>query len=76
MVGDLPGGGVLPTTEYVRANRGGGFTVFNQSQMAGKSAPPMASGGMVMPQSDEVELSDRTIDKLADAHAFKIAMRQ
>ena len=76
MVGDLPGGGVLPTTEYVRANRGGGFTVFNQSQMAGKSAPPMASGGMVMPQSDEVELSDRTIDKLADALAFKIAMRQ
>ena len=76
MVGDLPGGGILPTTEYVRANRGGGFTVFNQSQMAGKSAPPMASGGMVMPQSDEVTLSQQSIRDLADALAFKMSQVQ
>ena len=76
MVGDSLGGGITPYTEYVHANKGGGFTVYNQSQMSGKSAPPMASGGMVLPQSEEIELSDRTIDKLADALAYKVTMRQ
>ncbi len=47
MVGDAPGGGRTPYTEYVHARPGGGFDVYNQSQMAGRSAPPMASGGVI-----------------------------
>jgi hypothetical protein len=64
MVGDSPGGGKTPYTEWVYAPEGA--TVFNQAQMAGKSAPPMASGGTIAPSS-EMDLSDASIRKLADA---------
>jgi hypothetical protein len=45
MVGDAPGGATTPYTEFVYAPHGA--TVFNQSQMSGKSAPPMAGGGII-----------------------------
>jgi hypothetical protein len=45
MVGDSPGGGVTPYTEFVYAPHGA--TVYNQAQMSGQSAPPMAAGGMI-----------------------------
>ena len=67
MVGDAYGGRKTPYTEFVHANPGGGFTVFNQSQMAGHSAPPMAAGGYVPPTSGDTNLSDASIRKLADA---------
>jgi hypothetical protein len=76
MVGDSMGGGVTPYTEYVHANKGGGFTVYNQSQMAGRSAPPMAGRGIVMPTANEVTLSDKSIRDLADALAYKMALVQ
>jgi TP901 family phage tail tape measure protein len=44
-VGDAPGGGVTPYTEYVYAPHGA--MVYNQAQMSGASAPPMASGGVI-----------------------------
>jgi hypothetical protein len=69
MVGDSPGGGKTPYTEWVYAP--GGATVFNQAQMSGKSAPPMASGGIIPPTS-ETDLSDATIRKLADALMMSI----
>jgi hypothetical protein len=47
MVGDSPGGGVTPYTEFVYAPHGA--TVYNQSQMSGKSAPPMSGGGSIPP---------------------------
>jgi hypothetical protein len=45
MVGDAPGGGTTPFTEYVYAPHGA--TVYNQSQMSGHGAPPMAGGGNI-----------------------------
>jgi len=45
MVGDAPGGGITPYTEWVY----GSGTVYNQAQMAGRSAPPMAAGGAILP---------------------------
>jgi len=41
MVGDTPSGGITPYTEWVY----GTGVVYNQAQMAGISAPPMAGGG-------------------------------
>lgn len=53
-------------TEFVYAPRGA--VVYNQSQMAGRSAPPMASGGFIPPaQSNGVDLSPRSIRAIADA---------
>jgi hypothetical protein len=60
-------------TEYVYGNPGGGFTVYNQSQMAGKSAPPMAGGGIVPPASGDVNLSQQSVRDLADALSYKLA---
>jgi hypothetical protein len=45
MVGDAPGGGVTPFTEYVYAPHGA--TVYNQAQMGGRGAPAMAGGGVI-----------------------------
>jgi hypothetical protein len=74
MVGDSPGGGRTEFTEYVYAPHGA--VVYNQSQMSGKSAPPMAGGGMIMPPSQETTLSRRSIQDLADAIGYKLAMVQ
>jgi hypothetical protein len=51
MVGDAPGGRVTPYTEYVHAEPGGGFTVYNQRQMSSVS---MAGGGSVPGDSREI----------------------
>jgi hypothetical protein len=48
MVGDAPGGGVTPYTEWVYAPQGA--TVYNQSQMRG--AAPMAGGGSLPPMNN------------------------
>jgi hypothetical protein len=45
MVGDKPGGGITPYTEWVYAPQGA--TVYNQAQI--QSAPPMAAGGEIPP---------------------------
>jgi hypothetical protein len=47
MVGDAPGGRTTPYTEWVYAPHGA--MVYNQAQMAGQSAPPMAAGGIIPP---------------------------
>jgi len=47
MVGDLPGGGKTPQTEYVYAPHGA--VVYNQSQMSGRSSPPSAASGGLIP---------------------------
>jgi hypothetical protein len=74
MVGDSPGGGTTPYTEYVYAPQGA--TVFNQAQMSGQSAPPMAGGGMIPPMSSGVDLSDDSLRKLADLIVYSAAQRQ
>jgi hypothetical protein len=71
MVGDDPTGGITPYTEYVHANPSGGFTVYNQSQMSGQSAPPMAGGGVI--GGSGMELSDRALSKLADLFTMALA---
>jgi hypothetical protein len=60
MVGDAPGGRTTPYTEYVHARPGGGFDVYNQSQMRG--AVPMAGGGSMAPNNND--LMDRVMQKL------------
>jgi hypothetical protein len=66
MVGDAPGGGRTPYTEWVYAPKGA--VVFNQSQMSGQSASPLAGGGIMPPASDgPVNLSDDSIRRLADS---------
>jgi hypothetical protein len=70
MVGDAAGGRKTPWTEYVYAPHGA--VVYNQSQMSGKSAPPMASGG-VIPGMGEVELSDNSIRRLSAALSHDLA---
>ena len=70
MVGDAPGGGKTPYTEYVYAPQGA--TVYNQSQMSGRSAPPMASGGVVPPTKDTIKLDSESIRELA--FAFKVEL--
>lgn len=55
MVGDAPGGKMTPYTEFVYAP--GGAVVLNQAQMAGKTAPPMASGGTIPPMRGEVNIT-------------------
>jgi hypothetical protein len=74
MVGDSKGGGMTPYTEWVYAPHGA--VVYNQSQMSGKSAPPMAGGGMIPPISNDINLSDKSIRDLADALAYKMAQVQ
>lgn len=71
MVGDSPGGGVTPYTEFVYAPHGA--TVYNQSQMSGKSAPPMAGGGVI---GGNMELSDKSLSKLADLFTMALAKRK
>jgi hypothetical protein len=46
--------------------------VYNQSQMSGKSAPPMNGGGMI---GGNMELSDRSLHKLADLFTMALAKR-
>ena len=70
MVGDAPGGVTTPYTEYVYAPHGA--MVYNQSQMSGKSAPPMNGGGMI---GGNMELSDRSLHKLADLFTMALAKR-
>lgn len=72
MVGDAPGGGRTPYTEYVYAPHGA--VVYNQRQMSGQSAPPMAGGGIMPPitGAGEVELTQRSINLLAEALSFKL----
>jgi hypothetical protein len=72
MVGDSKGGGMTPYTEWVYAPHGA--TVFNQSQMSGRSAPPMAGGGVIPPMDfgSEVNLSDKSIRDLSDALFYKL----
>ncbi len=65
MVGDAPGGRMTPYTEYVYAPGGG--MVYNQQQMAGRSAPSMAEGGMIVGNSDQTAMLQsiqRALDKL------------
>jgi hypothetical protein len=69
-VGDAPGGVTTPYTEYVYAPHGA--MVYNQSQMSGKSAPPMNGGGMI---GGNMELSDRSLHKLADLFTMALAKR-
>lgn len=73
MVGDTPGGGRTPYTEYIYAPQGA--MVYNQSQMSGKSAPPMAGGGFIPPAMQDINLSDLSIDKLARAIDAQMAKR-
>jgi hypothetical protein len=73
MVGDAPGGGKTPFTEYIHARPGGGVDVFNQAQMSGKSAPPMSTGGS-LPAAGEVELSYISIQRLAQAIGREIGV--
>jgi hypothetical protein len=58
--------------EWVYGNPGGGFTVYNKSQMSGVSAPPMAGGGQIPPQSSEVNISSQSVRDLADALFYKL----
>jgi hypothetical protein len=56
--------------EYVQANIGGGFTVYNQVQMAGRSAPALAAGGTVVPDAsllNEIRALNRKFDRLPRA---------
>ncbi len=72
MVGDAPGGRITPYTEWVY----GSGTVYNQAQMAGKSAPPMAAGGQIPPmptESSEIYLSQPSIRDLDEALYYKLA---
>jgi hypothetical protein len=71
MVGDSPGGGVTPYTEFVYAPHGA--MVYNQSQMSGQSAPPMAGGGVI--GGSGMELSDRALSKLADLFTMALAKK-
>lgn len=67
MVGDAPGGRRTPYTEYIHVTPWG-TEVYNQSQMSGRSAPPMQTGGFIPPaMSKYVDLSPATIRAIADA---------
>lgn len=72
MVGDSKGGGMTPYTEWVYAPHGA--VVYNQSQMAGKSAPPMAGGGVIPPMDfgTEINISQQSVRDLADALFYKL----
>lgn len=71
MVGDTTSGRTTPYTEYVYAPHGA--VVYNQAQMSGRSAPPMANGGFIPPMSGGVDLSDSSLRKLSDLITHGIA---
>lgn len=73
-VGDARGGINTPYTEYVYAPHGA--VVYNQSQMAGRTAPPMSGGGFIPPVSDSMRLDSDTIRELAREIGIVIASRQ
>lgn len=56
MVGDSPGGGRTPYTEYVYAPQGA--VVYNQAQMSGRTAPPSAAVGGIIPPDSGMNDSD------------------
>jgi hypothetical protein len=70
MVGDAPGGQRTPYTEYVYAPQGA--VVYNQAQMSGKAAPPMASGGMIS-RAGKIELDPRTIRRMGEEIGKQLA---
>ena len=77
MVGDAPGGGITPYTEWVY----GSGTVYNQAQMAGRFAPPMAAGGAIPPAKLGEQKTDITVQVYAnvadnidlEAMAYRVA---
>ena len=77
MVGDAPGGGITPYTEWVY----GSGTVYNQAQMAGRSVPPMAAGGAIPPAKLGEQKTDITVQVYAnvadnidlEAMAYRVA---
>lgn len=70
MVGDAPGGGITPYTEWVH----GSGVVYNQAQMRGQSAPPMASGGIIPSMQQDNKLLINLIARIPSASAIADAL--